>query len=117
MKGEIIFEQKGVEFPKSWSQNSVQIVTSKYFHGPINTAQRETSLKQLIDRVVNTLKKWGVEGRYFASLEHADIFADELTYIILNQNMAFNSPVWFNLGTTDKPQGSACFINSVEDTM
>lgn len=117
MKGETIFEQKGVEFPKSWSQNSIQIVASKYFHGPINTPQRETSLKQLIDRVVDTLKKWGLEGRYFASLDHADIFADELTHILLNQQMAFNSPVWFNLGTTDKPQGSACFINSVEDTM
>ena len=117
MDGGIIFEQKGVEFPKSWNQNSVQIVTSKYFHGQINTAQRETSLKQLIDRVINTLKKWGLEGKYFASLEDADIFADELTYTVLNQHMAFNSPVWFNLGTSDKPQGSACFINSVDDTM
>ncbi|MCY3413011.1 MAG: vitamin B12-dependent ribonucleotide reductase [Candidatus Heimdallarchaeota archaeon] len=115
--GDIIFEQNKVEFPKFWSQNSVQIVTSKYFHGKLNTSDRESSLKQLIDRVVLTLKQWGMEGGYFADSNNADIFADELTDIIMHQRMAFNSPVWFNLGTVSKPQGSACFINSVEDNM
>ncbi len=114
--GDIIFEQKNVEFPVNWSQNSVQIVTSKYFHGKLNTDQRESSLKQLINRVVDTLKNWGIEGNYFSE-EDAEIFSDELKDILMNQRMAFNSPVWFNLGTVKKPQGSACFINSVEDNM
>lgn len=115
--GEVIFEQNDVEFPENWSQNSVQIVTSKYFHGKLNTDQRETSLKQLIDRVVDTITTWGLEGKYFADKESAEIFSDELKDILMNQRMAFNSPVWFNLGTVPKPQASACFINSVQDNM
>ena len=116
-KGEVIFEQKDIEFPDFWSLNATQIVVSKYFHGKMNTPQRETSLKQLIDRVVLTLKEWGVKDGYFADYETANIFAMELTHILLHQYAAFNSPVWFNMGTVPKPQNSACFINSVEDTM
>ncbi|MHA2402548.1 MAG: vitamin B12-dependent ribonucleotide reductase, partial [Candidatus Kariarchaeaceae archaeon] len=115
--GKIIFEQKNVEFPEHWTQNAVQIVTSKYFHGQLNTSQRESSLKQLIDRVVSTIEKWGVAGEYFASADMATMFSQELTSILLNQQASFNSPVWFNAGTIPKPQMSACFINSVEDDM
>ncbi|MHA2171505.1 MAG: vitamin B12-dependent ribonucleotide reductase [Candidatus Kariarchaeaceae archaeon] len=116
-EGKIIFEQKKVEFPEHWTQNAVQIVTSKYFHGQLNTPQRESSLKQLIDRVVNTIEKWGIEGEYFANTTNATIFSEELSSILLNQHASFNSPVWFNAGTIPKPQMSACFINSVEDDM
>ncbi len=116
-EGKEIFSQNNVEFPEDWSQNAVQIVTSKYFHGQQNTDQRETSLKQLIDRVVLTIGKWGEDGGYFASSDDAEIFIHELIMILLHQKASFNSPVWFNMGTTEKPQSSACFINSVEDTM
>jgi ribonucleoside-diphosphate reductase alpha chain len=115
--GESIFSQNGVEFPSFWTLNASQIVTSKYFHGQLNTPQREKSLKQLINRVVKTLGKWGIEGNYFNSEEHRKIFEEELTDILLHQRASFNSPVWFNMGTVPKPQSSACFINSVEDTM
>ncbi|MHA2501859.1 MAG: vitamin B12-dependent ribonucleotide reductase [Candidatus Kariarchaeaceae archaeon] len=115
--GEIIFEQAGVEFPETWTQNATQIVTSKYFHGQLRTSKREKSLKQLIDRVVLTIAGWGRDGRYFASEEDAEIFTHELTDILLNQRASFNSPVWFNCGAEEHPQCSACFINSVDDDM
>jgi len=116
-QGETIFEQNNVEFPKNWTQNATQIVTSKYFHGQLGSDERENSLKQLIDRVVQTITKWGRAGGYFATEEDAAIFEQELTAIVLYQRAAFNSPVWFNCGCEEEPQCSACFINSVEDDM
>ena len=116
-KGEVIFKQEGVEVPKSWSQTATNIVVSKYFHGPLGTPQRETSVRRLVDRVVRTLTTWGIQGGYFASDEDARVFHDELAYLLLNQYASFNSPVWFNCGIEPRPQCSACFINSVEDTM
>ncbi len=115
--GEPVFEQRGVEMPVSWSQMATNIVASKYFHGPINTDKREKSLKALLDRVVKTIADWGREDGYFLSPEEADIFEAELTHMCLYQKMAFNSPVWFNVGIEKRPQCSACFINSVEDNM
>jgi ribonucleoside-diphosphate reductase alpha chain len=111
------FEQRGVEFPKSWSQNATNIVAQKYFRGKLGSEQRESSVKQMIGRVAGTISGWGREGGYFASEEDADAFEAELTSILLNQKAAFNSPVWFNVGFEEKPQCSACFILSVEDTM
>jgi ribonucleoside-diphosphate reductase alpha chain len=116
-KGEVLFQQEGVEIPKSWSQAAASIVVSKYFHGQIGTPQREKSVRQLVERVVRTLTEWGVQGGYFASPADARIFHDELAFLLLNQYAAFNSPVWFNCGIEPTPQCSACFINSVEDTM
>jgi len=116
-KGQVIFRQENVEVPKSWSQTATNIVASKYFHGKPNTPERETSLRQLIGRVVNTVVRWGEEGGYFASPESRDIFRDELAHLLIEQKMAFNSPVWFNVGVQAKPQCSACFINSVQDSM
>ncbi|MBI4472172.1 MAG: vitamin B12-dependent ribonucleotide reductase, partial [Acidobacteria bacterium] len=115
--GEVIFEQKNVEVPKSWSMTATNIVASKYFHGTIGTPERETSVRQLIGRVGTTITGWGREGGYFAGENDAQIFHDELVHLLLTQMMAFNSPVWFNCGVEAKPQCSACFINSVEDTM
>src|SRR5512144_2133633 len=111
------FEQRGVEFPKSWSQNATNIVAQKYFRGQIGSPERESSVKQMIGRVAGTISNWGREGGYFASEEDADAFEMELTAILLNQKAAFNSPVWFNVGFEETPQCSACFILSVEDTM
>jgi ribonucleoside-diphosphate reductase alpha chain len=111
------FEQRGVEFPKSWSQNATNIVAQKYFRGQLGSEGRESSVKQMIGRVAGTISDWGREGGYFASDEDADAFEAELTAILLNQKAAFNSPVWFNVGFEEKPQCSACFILSVEDTM
>ena len=115
--GETIFEQKGVEFPSSWSLNATTIVTTKYFRGAVGTSQREWSLKQLIDRVVLTYTKAGRDYGYFASEEDATVFEHELTWMLLNQVFSFNSPVWFNVGTPSAQQVSACFILSVDDTM
>jgi ribonucleoside-diphosphate reductase alpha chain len=115
--GEVIFEQKNVEVPKNWSMTATNIVASKYFHGTIGTNERETSVRQLIGRVATTITNWGLEGGYFTAAEDAQVFHDELAHLLLNQMMAFNSPVWFNCGVEAKPQCSACFINSVEDTM
>ncbi|KUP96748.1 vitamin B12-dependent ribonucleotide reductase [Thermobifida cellulosilytica] len=115
--GSINFQQNGVEFPKSWSMNATQIVASKYFRGALGTPQREWSLKQLVDRVVNTYTATGREHGYFASDEDAEIFDHELKYALVHQMFSFNSPVWFNVGTSSKAQVSACFILSVEDTM
>jgi len=111
------FEQRGVEFPKSWSQNATNIVAQKYFRGQIGSEERESSVKQMVGRVAGTISNWGREGGYFASAEDAEAFEAELTSILLNQKAAFNSPVWFNVGFEETPQCSACFILSVEDTM
>ncbi|MBM9507194.1 vitamin B12-dependent ribonucleotide reductase [Actinacidiphila acididurans] len=115
--GSINFEQRGVEFPDFWSVNAVNIVTSKYFRGAVGTPQREKSLKQLIDRVVRTYRASGEENGYFASPADAEIFDHELTYALLHQVFSFNSPVWFNVGTAQPQQVSACFILSVDDSM
>jgi ribonucleoside-diphosphate reductase alpha chain len=111
------FEQRGVEFPKSWSQNATNIVAQKYFRGKLGSEQRESSVKQMIGRVAGTIAGWGREIGYFASEEDAEAFEMELTSILLNQKAAFNSPVWFNVGFEESPQCSACFILSVEDTI
>jgi ribonucleoside-diphosphate reductase alpha chain len=111
------FEQRGVEFPKSWSQNATNIVAQKYFRGQLGSDKRESSVKQMIGRVAGTISEWGRTGGYFASDEDAETFEAELTSILLNQKAAFNSPVWFNVGFEERPQCSACFILSVEDNM
>jgi ribonucleoside-diphosphate reductase alpha chain len=116
-KGVTIFRQEGVEVPKNWSQTATNIVTSKYFHGKPGSREREGSVRQLISRVANTIVKWGEEGGYFADDASRDAFKDELTHLLVEQKMAFNSPVWFNVGVQPKPQCSACFINSVQDNM
>ncbi len=115
--GETVFEQRGVEYPDFWSVNASTIVTTKYFRGKQNTEGRERSLKQLIDRVVLTYTKAGREYGYFATPADADIFEHELTWMLLHQVFSFNSPVWFNVGTSSPQQVSACFILSVDDTM
>jgi ribonucleoside-diphosphate reductase alpha chain len=116
-KGVTIFKQDDVEVPKSWSQTATNIVTSKYFHGKPGTPEREGSVRQLVGRVVNTIVRWGEEGGYFAHAASRDAFRDELTHLLVEQKMSFNSPVWFNVGVQAKPQCSACFINSVNDSM
>ncbi|HKB81378.1 MAG TPA: vitamin B12-dependent ribonucleotide reductase [Thermoanaerobaculia bacterium] len=116
-RGEVVFEQKDVEMPKFWSQMATNVVVSKYFRGHLGTPDRETSVRQLIGRVVRTMTQWGREGGYFATPEDGDAFRDELTHILLYQMASFNSPVWFNVGIEPRPQCSACFINSVQDTM
>ena len=116
-KGQVIFRQENVEVPKTWSMTATNIVASKYFHGKPNTPERETSVRQLIGRVVDTIVRWGEEGGYFATSDSKNIFRDELTHLLVEQKVAFNSPVWFNVGVQAKPQCSACFINSVQDNM
>jgi ribonucleoside-diphosphate reductase alpha chain len=106
-KGVTIFRQEGVEVPKSWSQTATNIVTSKYFHGKPGSPEREGSVRQLIARVVNTIVRWGEEGGYFADDASRDTFRDELTHLLVEQKMAFNSPVWFNVGVQPHPQCSA----------
>ena len=113
----VAFEQKDVEFPKSWSQNATNIVAQKYFRGQLGHPARESSVKQMIGRVAGTIANWGRERGYFASEEDGDTFQAELTHILLHQMAAFNSPVWFNVGFEESPQCSACFILSVKDTM
>ncbi|MGC9543158.1 vitamin B12-dependent ribonucleotide reductase [Streptomyces sp. UG1] len=115
--GSVNFEQRGVEFPDFWSVNAVNIVTSKYFRGAVGTPQREVSLKQLIDRIVKTYRKAGEDNKYFASPADAEIFEHELAYALLHQIFSFNSPVWFNVGTPQPQQVSACFILAVDDSM
>jgi ribonucleoside-diphosphate reductase alpha chain len=116
--GTIAFEQLGVEFPVGWSLNATNIVTQKYFRGTPGTSEREHSLRQVIDRVANTIADWGIEGGYFADADEAEAFRDELKFILVTQRAAFNSPVWFNIGVPGVPQqASACFILSTEDTM
>ncbi len=115
--GEAVFEQRGVEFPDTWSVNASTIVTTKYFRGAVGTDVREWSLKQLIDRVVKTYRKGGEDNGYFASAADAELFEHELTWLLVHQYFSFNSPVWFNVGTQSPQQVSACFILSVDDSM
>ncbi|MGC4766359.1 vitamin B12-dependent ribonucleotide reductase [Micromonospora sp. DT46] len=115
--GSVNFEQRGVEFPESWSVNAANIVTTKYFRGAVGTPEREWSLRQLIDRVVTTYRTAGEEYGYFAGPADAEIFAHELTWMLLHQVFSFNSPVWFNVGTPSPQQVSACFILAVDDSM
>src|SRR5213078_1048036 len=113
-----VFEQKGVEVPKFWSQTATNVVASKYFRGKLGSPERESSVKQMVDRVVDTIARAGFEGGYFASAADRDAFADELKYLMVHQHASFNSPVWFNIGVDGVPQqASACFILSVEDDM
>ena len=144
-KGQVIFEQRNVEVPRDWSQTATNIVASKYFHGKLGTAERESSVKQLISRVADTIAQWGVEDGYFRGEEDARAFHDELLHLLVRQKASFNSPVWFNCGLWHKyrrsgaggafywdpatgdikketeayrhPQCSACFINSVQDNL
>src|SRR5215218_6715202 len=116
-KGEVVFEQRDVEIPKFWSQQATNIVVSKYFRGQIGTPGRERSVKQLIGRVVTTITEWGRKQHYFATEEDVQAFSDDLKHLLVRQHGAFNSPVWFNCGFEAAPQCSACFINSVSDTM
>ena len=117
-EGGNVFEQKGVEVPKFWSQTATNVVASKYFRGKLGSPEREWSVKQMVDRVVDTIARAGLEGGYFASAADRDAFADELKYLVVHQHASFNSPVWFNIGVEGVPaQASACFILSVEDDM
>ena len=112
------FEQRDVEFPITWSQNATNIVAQKYFRGTLGTPQRESSVRQLVGRVVDTITGWGTKNGYFATAEDARVFAEELAHLLVNQKAAFNSPVWFNVGVPDTPQQcSACFILAVDDHM
>jgi ribonucleoside-diphosphate reductase alpha chain len=115
--GSISFEQRGVEFPSSWSMMATQIVSQKYFRGTLGTAEREHSVRQMIDRVADTITGWGLEGGYFSGEDSAEVFRAELKHLLVHQKAAFNSPVWFNVGVEDEPQCSACFILQVEDKM
>lgn len=113
-----VFEQEGVEVPKFWSQLATNVVSSKYFRGQLGTPERESSVKQLISRVVNTIVKWGKEGKYFTTEKDAQVFGEELIWLTVNQTMAWNSPVWFNIGVPNTPQqSSACFLLDVKDNM
>jgi ribonucleoside-diphosphate reductase alpha chain len=116
-RGEVTFEQRNVEVPRPWSQLATNVVAQKYFRGLLGTPEREQSVRQLIDRVVKTAGRWGRAGSYFASEADARAFEDELAAMLVRQMVSFNSPVWFNCGIEEHPQVSACFINSVEDTM
>src|SRR6059058_861904 len=117
-KGQIIFEQKDVEVPRSWSQLAINVVAQKYFRGSPGSPERETSVREIVDRVVETLAAWGREGNYFATDEDAANWAEELRWLLVTQHASFNSPVWFNIGVPGRAQqGSACFINSVQDSM
>ena len=116
-RGESVFEQRDVEIPKFWSQQATNIVVSKYFRGQLGSPERERSVKQLIGRVVYTITAWAHAGQYFASEDDLQAFSDDLKHVLLYQKASFNSPVWFNCGFETAPQCSACFINSVQDTM
>src|SRR5258707_12766817 len=115
--GKVFFEQRGVEFPKTWSQTATNVVVQKYFRGTLGTPQRESSVRAMIARVADTIYGWGKADGYFKSEHDAWSFRDELSHLLLHQKMAFNSPVWFNVGVEAHPQCSACFINSVDDSM
>jgi ribonucleoside-diphosphate reductase alpha chain len=115
--GKVVFEQRDVEVPKSWSGLATNVVASKYFRGPLGSPERERSVKQLVGRVVRTIGAWGRKDGYFASEEDAQTFEAELAHLLYRQKMSFNSPVWFNVGVEERPQCSACFINSVSDSM
>ena len=115
--GSMIFEQKEVEVPKSWSMLATNVVASKYFRGALGSPLREKSVRQLVSRVVKTIGAWGRKDGYFATEEDAVAFEAELAHLVYRQKLSFNSPVWFNVGVEDHPQCSACFINSVDDTL
>jgi ribonucleoside-diphosphate reductase alpha chain len=115
--GKMVFEQRDVEVPKSWSQTATNVVVQKYFRGTVGTPERERSVRQLISRVADTITGWGKKDGYFADDESSRVFNAELKHLLVEQKMAFNSPVWFNVGSEPEPQCSACFINSVDDTM
>ena len=115
--GSVNFEQRGVEFPTGWSMNATTIVAQKYFRGQLGTPERERSVRQMIDRVADTIAGWGLEGSYFTDPESARVFGDELKHLLVQQKASFNSPVWFNVGVEPRPQCSACFILAVDDTM
>lgn len=115
--GSTVFEQKDVEAPSFWTQTATDIVASKYFRGKLDSPERETSVKQMVDRVAKTVGEWGMRDGYFETVGDCDNFTKDLTYLLVNQYAAFNSPVWFNVGVYERPQCSACFILSVEDTM
>src|SRR5207302_7066039 len=116
-KDKPVFEQREVEFPKFWSQTATNIVAQKYFRGRMTSPERERSVKQMIGRVVDTISGWGRTDGYFATEEEADTFEAELKAILVNQLASFNSPVWFNVGFEERPQCSACFILSIDDSM
>ena len=116
-KGQVVFEQRQVEMPKAWSQQATNIVVSKYFRGHVGSPERERSVKQLIGRVVETITEWARKQKYFASDEALSAFSQDLKHLLVHQQAAFNSPVWFNCGFEKAPQCSACFINAVDDTM
>jgi ribonucleoside-diphosphate reductase alpha chain len=116
--GAVAFEQLGVEVPAGWSLNATNILAQKYFRGTLGTPEREWSLRQVVDRVVDTITEWGRKDGYFVDDDEAETFRAELKYLIIHQQAAFNSPVWFNIGVGGVPQqGSACFILAVEDSM
>jgi len=116
-RGDVVFEQHNVEIPRAWSQLATSVVVSKYFRGALGSPEREHSVRQLIGRVVRTIRAWGEEQGYFATPADADTFAAELTHLLVEQRASFNSPVWFNVGIEPHPQCSACFILAVDDTM
>ena len=116
--GSVAFEQRGVEVPATWSVNATNILAQKYFRGTLGTSERETSLRQVVDRVVDTITQWGAQGGYFIDDAETETFRAELKHLIVQQKAAFNSPVWFNIGVKGVPQqASACFILAVDDTM
>ncbi|MBI2674687.1 MAG: adenosylcobalamin-dependent ribonucleoside-diphosphate reductase [Candidatus Yanofskybacteria bacterium] len=115
--GTTVFEQKDVEVPSFWTQTATDIVASKYFRGKLDSPDRETSVKQMIDRVAKTIGEWGMKDGYFETIGDCDNFTKDLTWLLVNQQTAFNSPVWFNVGVYEKPQASACYILAVEDNM
>src|SRR6185369_1883489 len=116
-RGHVVFEQRDVEIPRFWSQQATNIVVSKYFRGQMNSTERERSVKQLIGRVVETITEWARRQQYFRSEGDLQAFSADLKHLLVYQKGAFNSPVWFNCGFERAPQCSACFINSVQDTM
>ena len=115
--GTTVFEQKDVEVPSFWTQTATDIVASKYFRGKLNSPERETSVRQMVDRVAKTIGEWGMKDGYFETIGDCDNFTKDLIYLLVNQQAAFNSPVWFNVGVYERPQCSACFILAVEDNM
>ena len=115
--GRVVFEQRDVEVPREWSQTAANVVVSKYFRGPLGSSRRETSARQVVTRVVDTISAWGDKQHYFATDADRDSFSAELSYLLVHQMASFNSPVYFNVGIEPRPQCSACFILKVEDNM
>ena len=115
--GEVVFEQNDVEVPEFWSQNATNIMASKYFRGQLGKPERESSARQMVSRVADTIVRWGMKNGYFVTEEDCENFRLDLTLLLIMQKAAFNSPVWFNVGVYDRPQCSACFILAVEDSL